>query len=248
MTLVWRMVYRTIDRVVAEAAKTVLTERTLHMADGTAIRWLPAEVAAFTAGLHDAAAELRRNAASLDKLGFGNRLVAELAVYTMAGMKHLVRSGVETECAKEIVADLGWRVYRRMLALYSLPARLVTRDPAKRLTWTIRMLLRFPFSAHEPHGYAVETRQDGDGIHTHFTRCPPQTVVREIAAKEGDGELLEAFYRSWCQYDWPGADVIAGDRKRGHYRRTMTLSRGDPVCDMCWIGRAPKNRKQDAAR
>ena len=70
----------------------------------------------------------------------------------------------------------------------------------------------------------------------------------EIAAQEGDGEMLDAFYRSWCQYDWPGADVIAGDGARGHYRRTRTLSRGDPVCDMCWIGRAPKNRQQVVPR
>lgn len=59
-------------------------------------------------------------------------------------MRHL---GVTPETARRVVADLGWDVYRPMLRLSSLPARLVTRDPGRRLRWTIRALLFFPFSA-----------------------------------------------------------------------------------------------------
>ena len=46
----------------------------------------------------------------------------------------------------------------------------------------------------------------------------------------------EAFYQSWCLYDWPAADLLAGARVHDgtHYRRPHTLSRGDAVCDMCW--------------
>ena len=42
-------------------------------------------------------------------------------------------------------------------------------------------------------------------------------------------------------YDWPGADIIANDGGRGHYERRQTLSRGDPVCDMCWKAQARSN-------
>lgn len=46
-----------------------------------------------------------------------------------------------------------------------------------------------------------------------------------------------ALRQSWCRYDSPGADIIAADGQRGHYRRPRTLSAGDPVFDMCWKAR-----------
>ena len=80
--------------------------------------------------------------------------------------------------------------------------------------------------------------REGDQIHTHWTHCPPQAFVRELVQAVGDRGEVEAFRRSWCEYDWPGADLIAADGRSGHYERTHTLSEGDSVCDMCWRGRA----------
>lgn len=138
--------------------------------------------------------------------------------------------------ARELMADLGWDIYACGLKLASLPARLTTRDPGARLRRTIGPMMRFPFIPGGAGGYRVESWSAGDRIYTHWTRCPPHEAVRRIVATHGDRGDLEAFSRSWCRYDWPGADLIAGDGLSGHYRRTCTLSRGDAVCDMCWSG------------
>jgi hypothetical protein len=57
-----------------------------------------------------------------------------------------------------------------------------------------------------------------------------------VVERHGDRGELEAFYQSWCLYDWPAADILAGGRagEHGHYERPHTLSQGDSVCDMCW--------------
>ncbi|WP_448325919.1 hypothetical protein [Sulfitobacter sp. M13] len=187
------------------------------------------------------AASQRKIANQVELPRFGNRLMVELAVFTSAAYRVLLDAGVAPPTARQLVADTGWVVYARMIALSSLPFRLVTRDPARRLQWTIKSLLRFPFSAPGAPGYGVETYLDGDDIITNFTHCPPQSFVRALVAARGDRGDLEAFFASWCQYDWPGADIIAGDGERGHHARTQTLSRGDPRCDMCWKAKANAN-------
>ena len=94
--------------------------------------------------------------------------------------------------------------------------------------------LKFPFNAPGRPGYEVKVESQDSQILTYWSSCPPQTFVRNLIERDGDKGELEAFYRSWCLYDWPGADIIAGDDERGHYHRTSTLSKGDPVCNMCW--------------
>ena len=183
-------------------------------------------------------AEAIRAYAELERLpAFGNRLMVEFAVYTAACDRVMRGCGIDPAHARAALADAGWRIYRRMLSLSSLPYRILTRDPAKRIRWTIRMLLRFPFNAPGAPGYEVETHVYDDRILTHVRHCPPHSFFRRLAEGSGDPDALRAFRESWCLYDWPGADLIAGDGIRGHYRRTQTLSSGDPVCDMCWAGR-----------
>lgn len=173
----------------------------------------------------------------------GNRLMVELAVYTTAAYRALLEAGLSQISARSTVADIGWEIYAKLLRLNSLPFRLVTRDSGRRLRGTIGLLLRFPFNASGAPGYAVETRREGEDLLTYWTHCPPQSFVRALVAESGDRGDLDAFYESWCQYDWPGADIIANDGRRGHYERRRTLSRGDPVCDMCWKAQAGPKRK-----
>lgn len=245
--LAWRLLRRIMRFVIARAAHRVLSERTLHMSDGRRLRWLGSETSGFVASLDEVATGLRKHARHLPDLSFGNRLMVELSIYTVASYQRLLCSGLQMDCAKEVTADVGWHVYRRLLMIYSLPVRILTRDPATRLSWTIKLLLRFPFSTHGHHGYRLKSWNDQENVYTHFTRCPPQSFARSASEAENDEEILDAFYRSWCLYDWPGADVIAGDGKRGHYRRNHTLSRGDAVCDMCWAARvADQDRAEES--
>jgi hypothetical protein len=240
---VWRLIRRVLRQLLAGAAHRVLKNYTLVDTRGRRFRWLKPEIAGFLQAMEDEAESLRPGA-QLERLpSIGNRLMVELAVYTAACDRTLRRMGVEPACARLAVADLGWDVYRRMLAFTSLPIRLFTRDPGRRLRWTISMLLRFPFNAPGAPGYSVESRIAGDDILTHFTHCPPQTYVRRLSEETNDPDALESFRQSWCLYDWPGADLIAGDGLIGHYRRPHTLSHGDQVCDMCWAAQASHVRR-----
>lgn len=234
----WRLIRRILGRVLSGAARRGLTNRALTDIEGRSVRWLRPEIEHFLEALEEEAEALRQSAKLETLPSFGNRLMVELAVYTAACDRVLRRKGIQPASARQAVADLGWDIYRRMLSLTSLPIRMVTRDPGRRLRWTIRTLLRFPFNAPGIPGYAVDTWIEGDNILTHFTHCPPQSYVRRLSEETADPDALEAFRASWCLYDWPGADIIAGDRQRGHYRRRRTLSHGDLVCDMCWVARA----------
>jgi len=239
--LKWRLIRRILSWTLSGAARRVLTNRTLTDTKEHTMRWLRPEIDHFLADLETETAALRPGAKLETLPSFGNRLMVELAVYSTACDRVLRRKGVAPAAARQAVADLGWDVYRRMLSLTSFPIRLITRHPGRRLRRTIRLLLRFPFNAPGAPGYAVDTWIEGNDIFAYFTHCPPQTYVRRLSVETSDPHALEAFRASWCLYDWPGADAIAGDGKRGHYSRRQTLSHGDPVCDMCWLGRAASN-------
>lgn len=223
-----------LRRLLSRAARRVLIDRTLTTTSGDDIRWLGPEMRAFLDLLEPTAATLRPHARLSELPSFGNRLMVELAVYTAAADQLFRAEGIATESSRNAIADIGWHVYRQMLGLFSLPFRMLSRNPAKRLRWTIRALLIFPFNAKSAGGYAVRTWQDSNAIHTHFSRCPPQLFARRLATATDDPAVLETFRAAWCQYDWPGADLIAGDGKRDHYARPHSMSAGDPVCDMCW--------------
>lgn len=236
-SLAWRAVRWLIWRFLKRTCYRHLANRALHLASGEDVRWLTEDIDRFLTALTRQTEDMRTGAHLPSLPDTGSRLMVELAIYTVAADAALRELGVETECAHGVVADIGWDLYRRMLAFSSLGPRLLSRDPGRRLRWTIRGLLVFPFRAIGAPGYEVQVFRDGDDLHTHFTHCPPQTLARAMAGIRGDPELLEAFRLSWCRYDWPGADLIAADGDRGHYRRPLTLSAGDPVCNMCWAAR-----------
>jgi len=188
------------------------------------MRWTRSDVQTFIMQVAKMSDTLRPSA-NLDALqNIGNRLTVELAILTSAAYRVLLDRGVSAEDARTLVADIGWDYYALMLRLFSLPFRLTSRDPGKRLQRTIRTLLWFPFSAPGAPGYAVQVRIEDGNILTHFTHCPPQSFVRALIATQTDRGDLEAFQQSWCRYDWRGADLIAADGKRGHYVRRKTLS------------------------
>ena len=164
----------------------------------------------------------------------GSRHNVFLAVVTTAAYRELAGTGTGQEYASLLIADTGWKLYALGVRIFSLPFRLVSSSPATRLECTIRLLMKFPFSAPGRPAYEARVWKQGDDLYTHWTWCPPQAYVRKLVEHEGDKGELDAFYQSWCQYDWPGADMIAGDGKKGHYQRRLTLSEGDRMCDMCW--------------
>ena len=245
--LLWRGFRQVARWRFSRAARQVLIARRIKTDDRTYDRWLDQDLDVFLRLLDDRAARMR-SLARLDEMPTtGNRLMVELAVFTAATYRALLDCGLSRKAARSALADIGWLVYAWMLRLSSLPFRLVTRDPGKRVRGTIRLLLWFPFNAPGAPGYEVEAYREGDDLITNWTRCPPQSFVRDLVSETGDQGDLLAFYESWCLYDWPGADLIASDGQRGHYVRRHTLSQGDSVCDMCWKAKATDRSSRETA-
>jgi hypothetical protein len=229
----WRFLRVVTISLFRDALRRVLGTREVIVA-GTAQRLDRAGIDRIIDRLEAATAALRPHVDMAEYPTAGNRMMVELALFTLAAQMVLTDNGLEPDQASQAVTDTGWLVYAQMLGATALPARLTTRDPAERLRRTIRQLMRFPFSAPGAPGYAVQATDLPDGIRTDFTHCPPQTAARRVAQALDDDTPMDCFRASWCQYDWPGADLIAADGQRDHYSRPHTLSRGDPVCDMCW--------------
>jgi hypothetical protein len=239
-----QLVYRPLVR---RAARQILEGRWTDPERPEAGRWLRRDVDAFLARTWREVDTLLPEAALATLPNFGNRHNVFLAVVTTAAYRALLDQGVERGHAMLLVGDVGWKIYAWLLQAASLPFRLARRSRAGRLEATLRALMRFPFAAPGPPGYQVETRFEPGRVHTHWTHCPPLAFVRRVVAAHGDRGEVEAFYRSWCLYDWPAADLLVDDGRHGHYRRPHTLSRGDSVCDMCWYARLQGDRDDAAA-
>lgn len=243
---VWNPVRIGLRLLLARAARLSLTAQPVGGMVAERDHWDDAQISRFVARMERQAQIMRPTAQLTQFSRFGNRLMVELAIYSIAAYRAMRDEGISQKHASRALADLIWPLYRSFLRLFSLPFRLLHRDPEQRIQGTLRLLLRFPFSAPGKPGYAVKTWTEADRTYTHFTNCPPQSFVRNLIARDGGDGELEAFSRSWCLYDWPGADLIADDGNGFHYERKATLSRGDSMCDMCWIGKGkhrPHNRK-----
>ncbi len=228
-----RFGYRPLIR---RAARQTLEGRYVNPDRPEQGRWLRFDVAAYLRAVWTRVDDLVPTA-RLDELPtYGNRHNVFLAVVTTAAYQVLLDRGVDRRYAATLTGDVGWKIYSWMLTLAALPFRIMTRDPAMRIERILRALMVFPFSAPGAPGYEVRAWSEGDRFFTRWTHCPPQTFVRGLVASGGDNGELEAFYQSWCLYDWPGADLLAGDGTHGHYSRPRTMSRGDSECDMCWWG------------
>lgn len=224
--------------LVYRAAHQILEGRYHDLSRPERGRWLRREVKSFRAAVWKRVDRMIPDAQLEDLPTYGNRHNVYLALVTTAAYQELIERGVERDYAATLTADVGWKIFAWMLRLAALPLRLTTRDPVRRMERTLRALMIFPFSAPGRPGYELEVRSEDDHIVTRWTHCPPQAFVRRLVTDHPDRSELEAFYRSWCLYDWAGADLLANDGKRGHYSRAHTMSRGDAVCDMCWYGRS----------
>ena len=236
-----KIIYRPIFH---RSARQILKGRLLDLNEPQTGRWLESDIKEYLKQTW-VRSDLLMPVAELDNLPtYGNRHNVFLAVITTAAYQEMIARGVPSEYAKTLVGDLGWKVYNWMLTIVSMPFRVIIRDPAKRMERILRALMVFPFSAPGAPGYEVKVWTEGSDTYTHWTHCPPQTFVRRLIELNGDQGELEAFFKSWCLYDWPGADVLADDGQHGHYSRPHTLSRGDSVCDMCWHGCAQTGKKR----
>jgi len=231
---IWKIIYMPIF---GRAARQILRGRQLERGNPRKGRWLESDVQIFLSKTWNEA-DLLMPLAEFDELPtVGARHNVFLAVLTTAAYRVMAEEVEDPDDARSLVADIGWKIYRWMLKLYSSPFKILYKDPGKRMEKVLRALMVFPFHTSGKPGYEADVWTEGDKTYTYWTHCPPQSFVRRVVEAKGDHGELDAFYNSWCRYDWAGADLIADDGKHGHYTREHTLSRGDSVCDMCWYGK-----------
>jgi hypothetical protein len=236
---IFKLLYKPLVR---RSARHILQGRLLDPDDPEKGRWLRRDVDRMLHATWARVDELVLDA-NLDALPtVGNRNMVFLAVVTTAAYQVLLERGLPQAQATDLMADVGWKIYSWGISVASLPFRISTQNTGKRIDRTIKAMMLLCFNAPGRPGYEVEVRKEEGQLLTHWTWCPPQVFVRNLIARQGDKGELNAFYRSWCLYDWPGADLIAGDGEHGHYERTLTQSRGDAVCDMCWNYKAREGR------
>jgi len=153
----------------------------------------------------------------------GSRMNVMLGVASLAMYKALLSEGVERDYAIELFTGIAWKVYEKFVVVPRLLARLVTRDPQKRMNFMLHAFLRFPFNRP---GYQWKIKKQGksNGFLIDFYRCPVQDYFHEM----GEDDFL---LNSWCTLDFALAQMMV---KGGHYERPHTLSAGDALCDMTW--------------
>ena len=230
---VWKICYAPLFR---RAAHQILKGRLFDLQAPKKGRWLESDIKGFLKQTWTQTNSLMP-IANLDALpDYGSRHNVFLAVVTSAAYQVLLDRGMTSDYAETLVGDLGWKIYSWMLKIVSIPIGITTRDPGRRMGKILRALMIFPFSAPGSPGYEVKVWTEGSKTYTNWTCCPPQAFVRRLIEVNGSRGELDAFYNSWCLYDWPGSDIFANDGQHGHYSRHHTLSRGDSICDMCWHG------------
>ena len=188
-------------------------------------------------------ADAQWTTASIERLPtLGSQVNVALTVMTMSLYRALLHEGVPRENAMNLTSDIVWHFYALGGRTVHGLAGLRTRDRHERMVASLRMLLRFPFSAPGRPAYEVETDdRDGEFVTT-WTWCPPHAYVRDLIDSQGDHGELAAFRRSWCAFDWAFNDLLAGGP--GGYRRPHTMSDSDPCCDMTWqVLDEPKRRR-----
>ena len=230
---VFELLYRPLVR---RAARHALQGRLIDPSRPEAGRFLPGDVTAF---LDEVWRRLPAILAVEDLSmipTIGNKNNVFLASVTIAAYHTLLDRGIDRDYSMQLFADVGWKLYEAMVKLPFFVAGAMTRDPQRRMNRTLQLLMRFPFSAPGRPGYEVHAWEEAGCFNTHWTYCAPLGFVQRYVQTHGDRGEVEAFYRSWCLYDWPFADLLSGRKAGdgGHYERPHTLSRGDKVCDMCW--------------
>lgn len=242
VALIPRVLARLYRPVVRRAARATLEGRRVDPTREDAGRFLRSDVDALLDRTWLRVTDLLREEDLQRIPTWGNRHNVFLGALTVAAYQGLLDLGVERRYAMELFADVGWKVYERLLRPPLFLARLRTRDPQRRMDIVLEALMRFPFSAPGRPGYEVRAWSEPGCFLTHWSYCAPLGFVKRCVERHGDRGEVEAFYRSWCLYDWAAADLLAGAQAgaHGHYQRPHTLSRGDAVCDMRWSAHPPK--------
>jgi hypothetical protein len=238
MISLWKLVYRPVVR---RAAHQIMMGREVERGHPGGGRFLRRDVDALLDETWQRLQAILPEADLARLPTLGSRHNVFLAALTVSAYRAFVDAGIERDYAIELFADVGWKVYAKLLPLPRAIARLVTRDPQRRMSVILRLFMLFPFSTPGRPAYECKAWAEPGAFCTYWTHCPPYAFVKRLVERHGDHGELDAFRRSWCAYDWAlaAAMVDGGRDPRAHYERPHTLSAGDDVCDMRWVAVSP---------
>ena len=233
----FRIFYRWITK---RALKQVVQGRMISPGDPEAGRLLPLQVDEIFKATFAGVDSIMKEEPLADIPTLGNRHNVFLAVLTISIYHALLEVGLSRQRARVLLADAGWKLYVTFLIIPKTVARVLRRDPQRRMNIMLNMFLRFPFSAPGRPGYEVTTKEQADRFLTTWTYCPPYFFVKQYVEQHGDRGEMKAFQQSWCWFDWAlSYTMMDGEDPPGFYQRPKTLSFGDDYCNMCWAARAP---------
>lgn len=150
----------------------------------------------------------------------GSRLSLQLACLTLAFYQALLEKGVDRQKAIRLVSNGSWLVYEYVGRLWYFIARLLSRDPLRRLRICTNLFRRFPFN---PPGWVMVDLPQTAEVAFDVSRCP----VAELFRAHGEPELC---VESWCNQDYRLARLWGG-----WLERSGTLVDGAPCCDFRWL-------------
>jgi ubiquinone biosynthesis protein len=162
----------------------------------------------------------RRSALPREKT-VGGRAMVYFAAITEGFYRALLSSGLTEAEARRRTAEVTWRIYKKMMIVPWIIAKLTGRTAAHgRIQRATALFRRFPFGAPSYHMVDVPSKTGTVSFDVH--RCP----VAEYFRKQG---LSELCVEAWCNLDLPLA------RQWGaRLERTGTLAQGAERCDFRW--------------
>lgn len=146
----------------------------------------------------------------------GSRQNVLLACLTLSMLEALATDGIDRAYAIELVGDACWKVYAQWGQIPRFAARLLARDPAKRMRLSVEMFLRYPFN--QP-GYRYDDVPEARGRGLDILRCP-------VADYLTSNEASDLCVATWCNLDYPLARMWGGELERH-----ATLAAGARRCD-----------------
>lgn len=200
--------------VINRTARTVLVGRLKDRRNPAAGRLTRAEVNDFLQSMWKRYRRLAPFVPREKKLG--SRVNVLLACLTLSGFQVFMEKGIERNQAIELLADVTWKLYRQWGAVVFFIAKVLRRDPAKRMRTAINLFLRFPFT---PPGYVFERLPSSDGVSLDMLRCP---VAEYFKTQKTTDLCLE----TWCNLDFALARMWGG-----RLERQKTLAAGCDHCD-----------------
>lgn len=199
--------------VINRAARAILVGRLKDRLNSESGRFTRREVNDFLKRMWK---EYRRTAPNVPREAtLGSRINVLLACLTLSGFQIFLEKGIERNYAIELLSDVTWKLYRQWGVLVFFIAKVLTRNPSKRMRTAINLFLRFPFT---PPGYIFERLPAANGVYLDMLRCPVADYFKA-------NRTTDLCVETWCNLDFALARMWGGKLERG-----KTLAAG---CDRC---------------